>query len=323
MSIDYLATHPTEHRAREADAAPTASSINPVPAESPGTTVTVEHARTLTDRFRAATQSLTDAVTELREVVPQIYATQAWRTLGYDTWRSYCQAEVGARLVRIDPAERRDLTRSLAEDGGMSSRAIGAALGVDEGTIRNDRRADSEPSVSATAENSALHSAGDGEAAPAEATETAAETDIATGHTVPAAPHDEGDSTDAADPTGASPGHWPQIDTDDEPGSEHTSPEDAHQEAPTARRKPITEAIFEAATEYREAAEKLARLSRDDRFRANRDRIAQLAHRELGAADTALRAVFAALDEDGDRPRHAPPEESTNTISNNYQGAQA
>jgi transposase len=104
------------------------------------TSVTIVQARELTERFRTAAQSLADAVAELRELVPTIYTSGAWRVLGYDTWAAYCQAEVGARLVRIGKTDRQELVQLLAEEG-MSGRAIAAALGVDEGTVRGDRRA--------------------------------------------------------------------------------------------------------------------------------------------------------------------------------------
>ena len=101
-------------------------------------TCSVADATAITDRFRAAAQSRTDAVTELRDVVPLAYTCGAWKALGYPTWGAYCHSEIGARLVRIPRGDRRVLVDILTAQG-TSIRAIGSVLGVDVKTIRTDR----------------------------------------------------------------------------------------------------------------------------------------------------------------------------------------
>jgi hypothetical protein len=69
--------------------------------------------------------------------------------LGFRTWEDYCDQEFGSAVARLDRVLRRDAVAKLtAGKNPMSNRAAASALGVDEGTVRNDRKV-------AGAENSA------------------------------------------------------------------------------------------------------------------------------------------------------------------------
>jgi hypothetical protein len=98
-----------------------------IPAAEP-VELTPEQARELTDRIRAG-------VTNLLPVIKEAFERRADRALGYESWHAYCDAELdGIRL----PIERRRAHVAELRGQGMSTRAIGAALGVSEGTVRND-----------------------------------------------------------------------------------------------------------------------------------------------------------------------------------------
>lgn len=73
-------------------------------------------------------------------VVPELAAAWAgrdWIALGYDSWESYVTGELGVDRLKLSRIGRQQAigTFRLA---GMSTRAIGAALGVDPKTVRND-----------------------------------------------------------------------------------------------------------------------------------------------------------------------------------------
>jgi hypothetical protein len=64
---------------------------------------------------------------------------QHWRVLGYADWQAYVDGEFGAERLRL-PAEHRQKAVAELRLAGLSTRAIGVAVGVDEKTVRNDLR---------------------------------------------------------------------------------------------------------------------------------------------------------------------------------------
>lgn len=71
--------------------------------------------------------------------------------LGLST-EEWVQDRLGG-YVRLAIPERREAVRELSEDG-MSQRQIASVLGVDEGTVRNDKRADNSAVANQDQENS-------------------------------------------------------------------------------------------------------------------------------------------------------------------------
>lgn len=79
-----------------------------------------------------------------------LYRGRAWIALGYETWDAYCAGEFAeARMLRIDREQRREIVAEMRVRG-MSTRAIGTALGVPDRTVAHDVRA------AATAPNGAV-----------------------------------------------------------------------------------------------------------------------------------------------------------------------
>lgn len=95
-----------------------------------GADLTADEARELTDRIRVSWD-------ELAPLVTVAYRRRAWVALGYESWDAYCSAEMDGARLALPVAERRERTAEL-RDAGMSTRAIGSALGVDPKTVRND-----------------------------------------------------------------------------------------------------------------------------------------------------------------------------------------
>lgn len=92
------------------------------------TMLTADEARALTDDIRRR-------VTDLLPLITQAYEQRADRALGYATWADYCASELSG--LRVPLADRPAMVAELRQTG-MSTRAIGSALGVSEGTVRND-----------------------------------------------------------------------------------------------------------------------------------------------------------------------------------------
>lgn len=96
----------------------------------------------------AAARARADRIREgLEALAPDILAAwnaRDWEALGYGSWNEYVVGEFGGQL-RLGRAERREAVRELRE-AGMSSRAIGAALGVNQSTVVRDISGDANAS---------------------------------------------------------------------------------------------------------------------------------------------------------------------------------
>lgn len=65
------------------------------------------------------------------------YAERDWEALGYDGWDAYVDGEFGAERLRLSPEHRQKAVVELRL-AGLSTRAIGSAVGVDQRTVRRD-----------------------------------------------------------------------------------------------------------------------------------------------------------------------------------------
>ncbi len=90
--------------------------------------LTRDEARSLTDQIRTG-------LTELLPLIAEAYERRAWLALEYATWDAYCDAEL--RGVRVPVGHRHEAVAGL-RGAGMSTRAIGSALGVSHQTVAND-----------------------------------------------------------------------------------------------------------------------------------------------------------------------------------------
>jgi hypothetical protein len=97
---------------------------------------TAEVARDLTDRIKVAVEG-----TWL--LVRKAYESRAWAVLGYASWDEYCTREFGTSRIALPREERQEVVASLRESG-LSTRAIAAATGISEGSVRNDLQASAQ-----------------------------------------------------------------------------------------------------------------------------------------------------------------------------------
>lgn len=90
---------------------------------------------------RVAARAITDYIkidgTKLQEAIKVAYFRRAWEALGYGSWDVYCKTEFAGTRLRFPRDERIKEVYGLRE-AGLSTRAIAAAIGVSDGTVRND-----------------------------------------------------------------------------------------------------------------------------------------------------------------------------------------
>jgi soluble cytochrome b562 len=214
-------------------------------------TVDRQAARALTDRIKVAVEG-----TWL--LIQDAYTSRAWAALGYPNWDAYCTEEFGASRLRLPREERQEVVASLRESG-LSTRAIAAATGMDQSTVVRDL------------------ARGDAFASPGEVTGTDGKSYAAFRPPTAPEPVDEFAGSD-----------WLEPDEDAHPGQshilDHTGLETVSPNVTTPtpepakpKRRPLPEAFTEATRDLTRTAEKLARLTQDDRFTRNRE----MTHRHM------------------------------------------
>lgn len=106
----------------------------------------VDAARRRAERIRIKARNITEQYADLRALVDEAERNEDHLALGYASWTAYVADLFGDEPLRLPRDARIPMSNMLAEKG-MSNRAIGAVLGVDEGTVRNDRQTGAELSA--------------------------------------------------------------------------------------------------------------------------------------------------------------------------------
>ncbi|MFD4855079.1 hypothetical protein [Streptomyces atratus] len=207
------------------------------------------------DQARALTDRIKVAVEGTWILIKEAYTSRTWAVLGYSTWDIYCAEEFGTARLRLPREERQEVVASLRESG-MSLRAISSATGVSPATAMRDSRVSDET--------------------PAVVLGTDGSTYAATRPAPEPAPSD--DALLAG-------GDWVQPDG---PGFESAVTPPAK-----PKRRPLPEAFADASHDLTKSAERLARLTEDDRFTRNRDQTYHQAPELLGALDHTTQLVQA------------------------------
>lgn len=92
--------------------------------------MTADQAREFVEHVRASVEDLKDWI--IRAV-----KGRAWIALGYGSWDEMCEAEFDGAVIRLPREDRREAVASLRE-AGLSTRAIGSALGISNQTVGRD-----------------------------------------------------------------------------------------------------------------------------------------------------------------------------------------
>jgi hypothetical protein len=243
--------------------------------------MTAEEARALTDRAKQHVDQASALAEASVAIVEKVISSGGHTALGYSSPGQYLHAEFDVSSLQFTPDERREMALMLVRNG-VSKRGAARALGVDDKTVRTDL---------SNADQSALPDrieTRDGRSFPLTRPVSAAEGNV-------------GDETGTDEVVDADIVNEPDLPTDEDllNGREWTQPDGPGFQdavtppvaAPKAKRRPLPEALTEASRDYVRAAERLARLTEDDRFPKNRD-TTQLPEL-LGALDTTARFVQA------------------------------
>ncbi|MEY8013838.1 helix-turn-helix domain-containing protein [Mycobacterium servetii] len=204
------------------------------------TALSANAARVLTDRIKVGVEAVW-------ELVKQAYEQRAWNALGYTSWDDYCTREFGATRLRLPREERAEVVASLRESG-LSIRAIASATGDHYSTISRElgRVANATPGPEPEC---------DGKCA----------TDECVGP-------EESPSADLDDFAKANEA-YPQPRQITGIDGKRYEPKPSQPQAQKPRRKPITDQFRRAVYDLKKAAERIHRLTADDRFDRNRQEL--------------------------------------------------
>ncbi len=204
-------------------------------------------ARDYTKQIRGLFETASRSLETASNLIKEAYTRRVWVPLGFRAWEDYCDQEFGSAVARLDRVLRREAVANLTSGKNpMSNRAAASVLGVDEGTVRNDRKV-------AGAEDSA--------------------------------PEPHPDVVDA------------EIVEEPEPRKVIGSDGKSYPTKPELKshRRPLPDAFIQAAHNLDKAAQRLVRLTEDDRFRHH---AAGLGDRgDIQRAADAIRTVLHALAE--------------------------
>lgn len=214
-------------------------------------TSTADEAQERANRIRSGMRVLADWQTD----VIAAYTARDWAVLGYETWDAYLDGEYGEHRIQLPREQRREIVAGMAQ-AGMSTRAIGSALGASKDTVHRDLS-----SVSDETDDARTVLSLDGRGRPA--SRPVAEENV-----------------------------WIEPGPDEVVQAEIVD-EPARPEPPKLKRRPLPEAFTEAGRDLSRAAERLDRLAQDDRFTKNRDTTHHQLPELLGALDNTTRLIQA------------------------------
>jgi hypothetical protein len=215
---------------------------------------------------RELTREIADTLAVAWDKVVEAYQRRVWEPLGYDSWDSYCRAELGSTRLRLPAEERDEAVRSL-RSAGLSTRAIAAATGQSHTNVRRGLSGGTNVPLTAAKEQPAKVTGLNGKSY--------------AGSRAVARNVDE------------------PIDAEIVGEEPHPAP--SHRALSTSKRRPITEQAKDAGWEIRRAAERIARIMGDDRLSANKRQVSVALHAHLLFV---AEAVSAALGELSDHTNH-------------------
>lgn len=221
-------------------------------------TTTREDAERLTERIRLTATNYVEAREKLEALLKEAQERAVHEVLGFASWTAYLAATFADQPMVLPTAERREIVGMLAAEG-MSTRAIAPIVGVSDRTVSADMKAqvrnDFAPAPLAV------------DTSTGEITETAGAVSATTPQPAPA----------PAPVTGLD-------------GKTYTRP--AAPVVPQSKRRPLADAIDDAAHDVTKAVERLARLLEDDRFPQNAEKVATRNRGDLLRAAEALAGVL-------------------------------
>lgn len=239
----------------------------------------VASARKLTERIRLNVVSVRDGVEKLQTLLGEAKTGNVHVALGYPSWTAYIADVMGEEPLRLSRDDRREIVHYLTGEG-MSTRAIGATLGVDQKTVVNDRRAGEE--ISSPRVDRSTSEVFDPEVDDM----PGAEDDL----------FDDGPDETPAPEQPAAPAPEPRKITGLD-GKAYTPPPPRAASEP--KRRPLPDAFFDAVYDLGKKAETVRRLTEDDRFPQNAEKVAAKHRNDLIRTRDLIDQVLAQLQPKG------------------------
>ena len=106
----------------------------------------IEHVDLNATDARVITDKIRGSMGDLMELIGRAWIGRVWLALGYQSWADYIKGEFDRAPLHLPRDERRAVA-ALLRGQGMSTRAIGAAAGVDQKTVVNDLATEENSSV--------------------------------------------------------------------------------------------------------------------------------------------------------------------------------
>ena len=241
--------------------------------------MTEHEARRVTERIRAIAVTVKDQLEKLQTLLNEARDGEAWRVLGYASWTAYLADVMGEQPLRLPRDERQQIVGYLAGEG-MSSRAIAPIVGASHMTVERDRQAgvtnvtpEQAPAADYVTDQADL------DAAPELPDEGGG------------APHDSGDAEPSEDEGLSLPSPSSRSVTGLD-GKQYARPEPQ-----TPRRAPLPDAFWRAAYDLTKVTERIGRLSEDDRFPQNAEKVATANRSDLLRASDLLHQVIDSIPE--------------------------
>ena len=242
----------------------------------------VASARRLTERIRLNVVAVRDGVEKLQALLEEAKEGNVHVALGYPSWPAYVADVMGDEPLRLSRDDRREIVDYLTGEG-MSTRAIGQALGVSRDTVSKDRSAGVRnltpaadqhvyPQNAPTAVNRST-----GEVIDAEAIKDTRPAAVVAPKTVTGL--DGKAYTDGRKYT------RPALTPQPQPAEPATPP----------RRRALTDAFFDAVYDLVKKAESVHRLVEDDRFPQNAEKVAAKHRNDLLRTRALIDQVLAQL----------------------------
>lgn len=209
--------------------------------------MTETEARQVTSRIKLLVNSIADTWDKVVGLIEQAQTGKAWQALGYPSWTAYVAEEFSGAVAGLARAERVPITAKLAETG-MPIRAIASVVGVGKSTITRDL----DEQVSRT--GTPVQRAG------VQHLNTSIPETVNTSSPKPITGMDGKEYVRNGRPTAAGmrdlAGAVPEV-------------------RRASRRRPLPDAYWDAVYDLDKALRRLEKLTADDRFDGNRERLAE------------------------------------------------
>src|SRR5690625_4763338 len=232
-----------------------------------------DEARRLTERIRVTAHTYAEAREKLIGYVEEAKAGNAHLALGYRSWTEYLSEVLGEEPMRLARDERREVVQLLASEG-MSTRAIAFIVGVSREAVRLDMAGDKKlsPPTAPSAPS------------PDEPSVDIANVDKETGEIL------ADGSPEIVKLTGPNSVTSPGRTITGMDGKTYTRPEPRQPSAP--KRRPLTDQFFDAFYDLTKVTERIDRLTEDDRFPQNAEKVAAKHRSDLLRAKDLLEQVI-------------------------------